>query len=59
MTIFSHSNGWSINSNSYVYDDVGPFSSRNRGPRPSFYLKSNVRILSGTGMPHNPYEITM
>lgn len=59
MTIFSNSNGWSISSSSYVYNDVGPFSSRNRGPRPSFYLKSNVRISNGTGMPHNPYEITM
>ena len=28
------------------------------GVRPFFYLKSNVKIVSGTGMPHDPYEIT-
>ena len=28
------------------------------GVRPSFYLKSDVKIVSGSGMPHDAYEIT-
>jgi len=28
------------------------------GVRPSMYLKSDVKIVSGSGMPHDPYEIT-
>ena len=28
------------------------------GVRPSFYLKSNVKITGGSGMPHDPYTIS-
>ena len=28
------------------------------GVRPSFYLKSDVKITGGSGMPHDPYEIS-
>ena len=29
------------------------------GVRPFFYLKDDVKITSGLGMPHNPYQLTM
>ena len=55
MTIYSSSYVWGV----YNYgraDYDGPTSSR--GVRPSMYLKSDVKIVSGSGMPHDPYVIT-
>jgi len=40
-------------------DGYTVISMSSSGVRPSMYLKSNVKIVSGTGMPHDPYEITM
>ena len=37
----------------------GPPPTDTCGVRPSFYLKSDVKIVSGLGLPSNPYEITM
>jgi len=56
MTIYSSSNVW------YV-DDIGKANrsspTSTHGVRASMYLKSDVKIVSGSGMPHDPYEITM
>ena len=47
---------WRLNGNCGVYS----YTPNNAlGVRPSMYLKSNVKITSGTGMPHDPYQITM
>ena len=46
---------WSVNQYGYAYNN----SPTNRsGVQPSFYLKSDVKITGGTGMPHDPYTIS-
>ena len=54
MTIFSSSHVWYGRNYGDTYD-CSPTASN--GVRPSFYLKSGVKIASGSGMPHDPYEI--
>ena len=55
MTIYSNSGVWYVN-------DLGSASNssptNSRGARPSMYLKSDVKIVSGSGMPHDPYTLT-
>lgn len=47
---------WRLNGNGGVYS----YSPDNAlGVRPSMYLKSDIKISSGTGMPHNPYQLSM
>ena len=36
----------------------GQYPPNTNGVRPSMYLKSNVKIVSGSGMPHDPYILT-
>lgn len=50
------------NNQLYEIDNYGTGSktlkpTESSGVRPAFYLKSNVKISSGTGLPNNPYEI--
>jgi len=54
MTKYSSSNVWYVNVYGTASND-SPTSTY--GVRPSFYLKSHVKIVSGSGLPHNPYEI--
>ena len=55
MTKYSSSNVW------YIYNDGsdGKYIPTNtNGVRPSMYLKSDVKITGGSGMPHDPYTIS-
>ena len=55
MTKHTGSYVWNIYINGYAYF-YGPTSSI--GVRPSMYLKSNVKITGGSGMPHDAYTIS-
>ena len=55
MTIYSSSNVWHVRSYGYADFDSLTYS---YGVRPSMYLKSNVKIVSGSGMPNDPYTLT-
>ena len=55
MTIYTSSYIWSVNnygSANYYYP------TNSHGVRASMYLKSDVKIVSGSGMPYDPYVIT-
>ena len=55
MTKYTGSYVWRVNGN----DDARHLSPTGSvGVRPSMYLKSDVKIVSGNGMPHDPYEIS-
>jgi len=55
MTIYSSWNVWGV----YSFGTANFYSTNNSyGVRPSMYLKSNVKIVSGSGMPHDPYILT-
>ena len=56
MTKYSDSYIWFAYNNGYAYYDGNLTYSF--GVRPSFYLKSNVKITGGSGMPHDPYTLT-
>ena len=56
MTIYSSSYIGVITPTNEFYNYKTPTQSY--GVRPSFYLKSNVKIVSGNGQPGSPYEIT-
>ena len=49
------SNVWYVNDYGDAYGDIPDDT---LGVRPSMYLKSDVKIVSGSGMPHDPYVIT-
>ena len=55
MTIYSGSYVWYVLGNGFAINDSPTISN---GVRPSMYLKSDVKIVSGSGMPHDPYEIS-
>ena len=55
MTIYSSSGVWNVYYDGSAYNS-SPTSSR--GVRPSMYLKSDVKIADGFGMPHDPYILT-
>jgi len=56
MTIYSSSSYWGFNSDN---NGGGGSPTTSSNFRPSMYLKSDVKIVSGSGMPNDPYEITM
>ena len=55
MTKYSGSYVWLVSGSGNTYLRRPNDSN---GVRPSFYLKSDVKITDGTGMPHDPYEIS-
>ena len=56
MTIYSDSIVWYVGSAGISAGYYSPTDSY--GVRPSMYLKSDVKIVSGNGQPTSPYEIT-
>ena len=56
MTIYSSSYIWNITKGDYGNNTYS--LTVENGVRPSFYLKSNVKITGGNGQPGNPYTLT-
>ena len=56
MTKYSDSDVWQVLHFART-NYISPINN-NYGVRPSMYLKSNVKITSGSGMPHDPYTIS-
>ena len=55
ITKYNDMKVWSMSS----YGGGSTGMTERRGARPSFYLKSDVKIKSGTGTVNSPFEITM
>jgi len=56
ITKYDGSYVWVVNNVGNAFKNSGPTDGY--GARPSMYLKSDVKIVSGTGLPGTPYEIT-
>ena len=55
MTKYGASNVWTV---SYGAANTVMYLTRTHGARPSMYLKSDVKITGGSGMPHDAYTIS-